>query len=189
MIIFLNVKLLIIIFLDKNGGMMLKAVDHEMDLYNDWPLYMYRKMDDRFLCLCIWFWLYFVTWPWSVSKMYQNVSKRIKMNPKCIKMDPKCIKINSDLSISIKMDRFSSIIAPFRPLVQTTRLHSTQLICKCHWSNKWSNQGSNIKELKVDDTPNGRSPRKRLIFAALCNDLIDYFIVCFEHQCNTMRAV
>ncbi len=42
---------------------------------------------------------------------------------------------------------------------------------------------------KVDDTPNGRSPRKRLIFAALCNNLIDYFIVCFEHQCNTMRAV
>ncbi len=30
---------------------------------------------------------------------------------------------------------------------------------------------------------------KRLIFAALCNDLIDYFILCFAHQCNTMRAV
>ncbi len=29
---------------------------------------------------------------------------------------------------------------------------------------------------------------KRLIFVALCNDLTDYFIVCFEHQC-TMRAV
>ncbi len=29
---------------------------------------------------------------------------------------------------------------------------------------------------------------KRLIFAALCNDLINYFIVCFEHQCNAMRA-
>ncbi len=29
---------------------------------------------------------------------------------------------------------------------------------------------------------------KRLIFVALCNDLIDYFIVCIEHQCNTMRA-
>ena len=43
--------------------------------------------------------------------------------------------------------------------------------------------------LKVDYTPNGRSPRKRLIFAALCNDLMGYFIVCFEHQCNTMRAV
>ncbi len=26
------------------------------------------------------------------------------------------------------------------------------------------------------------------IFVALCSDLIDYFIVCFEHQCNTMRA-
>ncbi len=25
-------------------------------------------------------------------------------------------------------------------------------------------------------------------FVALCYDLIDYFIVCFEHQCNTMRA-
>ncbi len=30
--------------------------------------------------------------------------------------------------------------------------------------------------------------QKRLIFVALCNDLIDYFIVCFEHQCNTMRV-
>ncbi len=29
---------------------------------------------------------------------------------------------------------------------------------------------------------------KRLIFVALCNDLIDYCIVCFEHQCNTMRV-
>ena len=41
-------------------------------------------------------------------------------------------------------------------------------------------------QAKVDDTPNGRS---RLIFAALCNDLIDYFIVRFDHQCNTMCAV
>ena len=46
-----------------------------------------------------------------------------------------------------------------------------------------------VSSVKVDDTPNGRSPRKRLIFAALCNDLIDYFIVCFEHQCNTMHAL
>ncbi len=30
---------------------------------------------------------------------------------------------------------------------------------------------------------------KKINFAALCNDLIDYFIVCFEHQCHTMRAV
>ncbi len=30
---------------------------------------------------------------------------------------------------------------------------------------------------------------EKLIFVALCNDLIDYFIVCFEHQCNTMRAL
>ncbi len=29
---------------------------------------------------------------------------------------------------------------------------------------------------------------EKMIFVALCNDLIDYFIVCFEHQCNTMRA-
>ena len=32
-------------------------------------------------------------------------------------------------------------------------------------------------------------PQKRLIFAALCTDLIDYFVVCFEQQCNAMRAV
>ncbi len=44
-------------------------------------------------------------------------------------------------------------------------------------------------DLKVDDTPNGRSPRKDLFSPLLCNDLINYFIVCFEHQCNTMRAV
>ncbi len=36
---------------------------------------------------------------------------------------------------------------------------------------------------KAGHTHNGRSKRKDL-----CNDLIDYFIVCFEHQCNTMRA-
>ncbi len=29
---------------------------------------------------------------------------------------------------------------------------------------------------------------KRLIFVVLYNDLIDYFIVCFEHQGNTIRA-
>ncbi len=45
-----------------------------------------------------------------------------------------------------------------------------------------------MKSFKVDDTPNGRSTQ-RVIFAALCNDLVDYFIVCFEHQCDTMRAV
>ncbi len=44
------------------------------------------------------------------------------------------------------------------------------------------------QSLKAGHTPNGRSTRKRLIFVALCNDLIDYFIVCFEHQCNTMHA-
>ncbi len=26
-------------------------------------------------------------------------------------------------------------------------------------------------------------------FVALCNDLIDYFIVCFELHCNTMRVL
>ncbi len=41
---------------------------------------------------------------------------------------------------------------------------------------------------KMDDTPMVVTP-KRLIFAGLCNDLIDYFIVCFEHQCNTMHTV
>ncbi len=29
---------------------------------------------------------------------------------------------------------------------------------------------------------------EKIDFRCLCNDLIDYFIVCFEHQCNTMRA-
>ncbi len=38
------------------------------------------------------------------------------------------------------------------------------------------------------DIPQWSLNPKRLIFVALCNDLIDYFIVCFEHQCNTMRA-
>ena len=30
---------------------------------------------------------------------------------------------------------------------------------------------------------------KRLIFVVLYNDLIDYVIVCFEHQCSTMRVL
>ena len=29
---------------------------------------------------------------------------------------------------------------------------------------------------------------EKIDFRRLCNDLIDYFIVCFEHQCDTMRA-
>ncbi len=37
-------------------------------------------------------------------------------------------------------------------------------------------------------TPQWSLRPKRLILVALWNDLIDYFIVCFEHQCNTMRA-
>ncbi len=41
--------------------------------------------------------------------------------------------------------------------------------------------------VKVGHTPRSFNP-KRLIFVALCNDLIDYFIVCFEHQCNIINA-
>ncbi len=48
-------------------------------------------------------------------------------------------------------------------------------------------------KIHIDSTLRQSHPQwslrpKRLIFVALCNDLLDYFIVCFEHQCNTMRA-
>ena len=29
---------------------------------------------------------------------------------------------------------------------------------------------------------------EKIDFRRLCNDLIDYSIVCVEHQCNTVRA-
>ncbi len=54
----------------------------------------------------------------------------------------------------------------------------------------YRNKSIHPTRFKVDDTryPQWSFTPKRLIFAALCNDLIDYFIVCFEHQCNTMGA-
>ncbi len=51
----------------------------------------------------------------------------------------------------------------------------------------FTNKG-NPASFKVAYTPNGHSAPKRLIFVILYNDLIEYFIVCFEHQCNTMHA-
>ena len=29
---------------------------------------------------------------------------------------------------------------------------------------------------------------EKIVFIVFYNDLIDYFIVCFEHQCNKIRA-
>ncbi len=31
-------------------------------------------------------------------------------------------------------------------------------------------------------------PEKKMIFIVLYTDLIDYFVVCYEHKCNTMRV-
>ena len=45
-----------------------------------------------------------------------------------------------------------------------------------------------IWELKVGHTPSGRSALKEWFWFVLYNDLINYFIVCFEHQCNIVRA-
>ncbi len=40
-----------------------------------------------------------------------------------------------------------------------------------------------LEDPKVGHTPSGRSARKDWYLLFLYNDLIDYFIVCFEHQC------
>ncbi len=45
-----------------------------------------------------------------------------------------------------------------------------------------------FKDLRQHIPPMVVKAEKKIDFVALCNDLIDYFIVCFEHQCNTMRA-
>ncbi len=51
------------------------------------------------------------------------------------------------------------------------------------WHQKW------IRRKSVDNcNPQWSFNPKRLIFVDLCKDLIDYFIVCFEHQCNTVHA-
>ena len=64
------------------------------------------------------------------------------------------------------------------------QLHCSKIHNYSHWILNSHFEKSDFEEaIKVGHTPNRRSTRKRLIFVALCNDLIDYFIVCFEHQC------
>ncbi len=62
-----------------------------------------------------------------------------------------------------------------------------QFWCKLDYTLWWPVQNVVVTNLR-QDIPQWSFNPKRLIFVALCNDLINYFIVCFEHQCNTMRA-
>ncbi len=60
------------------------------------------------------------------------------------------------------------------------------LLSKCHVSTN-EQQFPLLPLLKAGHTPMVVQPEK-IDFIALSYDLIDYFIVCFEHQCNTMGA-
>ena len=52
----------------------------------------------------------------------------------------------------------------------------------------WLAQFCSTTMLKVGHTPLVVQQEK-IDFVVLYNDLIDYIIVCLEHQCNTMGAI